>query len=101
MSHTSYTASERRGLLAIALIALVIIACGVGMSFCDRQNATGKPEVINHPEMVDTLDMKSGVGKNYGAGKDNGKTGKRKAKKSSSKEKKKYRKRSPNDEPVS
>lgn len=91
MSRSSYTASERRGVLAIALIALLIIGCGAGFSLFsgDAEDEKEIPMVTANPEMVDSVAVKTKQ-----------KKGRSKKKKSRSKRKKEYRQRSPLDEPV-
>lgn len=98
MSRTSYTASERRGILAIAVIALLIIGFGTIFSFCNNRLEAENEElkVIEHPEMIDSIAVKHK--------KDNSlKTRSKKKNKAGSnktKTKKTYRQRSPLDEPV-
>ena len=100
MSHSSYTASERRGILVIAILSLLIIACGIGVSWINQNKAENEvaPQVFEHAEMVDTTVVKV-QGKNK-------EVFKQKAVKSSEKENKKtlnkkvYRRRNPLDEPV-
>lgn len=93
MSHSSYTASERRGIIVIALISLLLIASGVGMGlYSMKQNEVEEiPLVEEHPEMIDTVNRGSS---------DKKIKKKKKSSSSSSKEKskKEYRRRSPNDE---
>lgn len=106
MSHSSYTASERRGILAIAIISLLLVGAGVGLSFLGNQAYAEEetPMVIEHPEMIDstavlnTKKLKSETKKSP----KNTKQTSTKTKKSSSKTKSKktYRRRSPLDEPV-
>ena len=98
MSHSSYTASERRGILAIATIALALIGGGAALSLCSRERAEAEelPVVIEHPELIDSLAVKEKEEKS-------GKKKREKAtkgSKSTKKEKKVYRRRSPLDEPV-
>ena len=97
MSHSSYTASERRGILAIAIIALLIIGLGAGMTVCNRNTADAEniPVVVDHPEMIDTIAVKANREKKK---KDN--TKKKTSNSSSKKTNKEFRRRSPLDEPV-
>ena len=97
MSHSSYSASERRGILVIAILAFVLIGAGITLSLCSRNSDIKEiPVVIQHPELVDSTSLNT----------KNEKSSKRKdtkVKKTTSrktKSKKTYRKRSPLDEPV-
>lgn len=98
MNRSSYTASERRGILAIALVSLLIIGCGAIFSLCGRGGNSGENIIMveEHPELVDSTAVKKKQQK------DSKKKSKKKSKSSSSKSKtnKTYRKRSPLDEPV-
>ncbi|MCH5238591.1 MAG: hypothetical protein J1F38_00035 [Muribaculaceae bacterium] len=111
MSRSSYTASERRGMIAIALVALLIIAVGLLLPLCSgNREESGTPAVVvEHAEMIDSV----AAGKAPSSDKeyDNAsqeKGSKKKTKKSSSSRKqtkkektmKEYRRRSPLDEPV-
>lgn len=96
MSRASYTASERRGVLAIAIIALFLIGFGVCFSLCGRsvEAEIEMPAVEVHHEMIDSAALLKSKEK---------KTSKKTKKKSSSsksKNSKSYRHRSPLDEPV-
>ena len=95
MNRSSYTASERRGVLAIAIAALLIIVFGLLFSWCSGKVDAQKEslEVVEYPEIVDSLSVKD---------KEKSKTKSKKKTKSSgkSKTKKTYRQRSPLDEPV-
>ena len=96
MSYSSFTASERRGIILIAIITLLIIASGIVLGLCGRNKNIVEdiPVVVEHSQMVDSV-------KN---GKPDEKGIKNKKKKSTSssknKSKKEYRRRSPHDEPV-
>lgn len=97
MSHSSYTASERRGVLAIALVALLLIGVGVGMSMLEgTEEMEAEPMVTEHPGWMDTVS--SDIGKSP----DNGKDKKDKTSNSNkkTKTKKTYRRRNPLEEPV-
>lgn len=104
MSRNSFTSSERRGVIAIALIALAIVGAGIGISFCERLPSTDDYPIVNEQnEMADsTAIINSDYQKNSGSKSGNkskkGKDGKKKS--GSKKEKKTYRQRSPLDEPV-
>ena len=102
MSHSSYTASERRGILAIAILALLLIGGGVTLSLCGRPHEEVEeiPVVVEHPELVDSISIKSSASN---SSQKSNKSTKSKTIKSSSKTKVKkvYRRRSPLDEPVS
>lgn len=56
MSHNSYTASERRGIIAIAVIVLVILTGGICLTFLGRTvtNDEELPIVRTYPEMIDS-----------------------------------------------
>lgn len=94
---TSYTASERRGVLAIGLVALLIIGCGFVFSWCsgpvDAENE--KTGITEYPEMVDSVAAAKRDSKEKKK-----KSGKKTKSSSKSKSKKTYRQRSPLDEPV-
>ena len=97
MSRNSYTASERRGIVAIAVIALLIIGCGWGISMCSGGIGAENeiPVVMEHPDMIDSAAVKKNLEKKTK------KTERKKTKSSNkSKPKKTYRQRSPLDEPV-
>lgn len=102
----SYTATERRGIIAIAIIALLLIGAGVGISYFRGEGPQKTPTVEELPEMIDTtynIASQNGASKN---GKKNKSTTNKKKKQTTIKKsnknniKKTYRKRSPNDEPV-
>lgn len=99
MSHSSYTASERRGLLVIALVALLIVGSGVVLALCGRptEKVEEIPIVVEHPEMVDTTKIKDSF--STSSKKKKNKTINNK--KSNQKKSKTYRKRNPIEEPVS
>lgn len=92
MSRSSYTASERRGVLVIAIISLLIIGSGLIIShfYGGYEQEIESPVVTEHPEMIDSLEIKSRESKST----------KKKSKKRSTKTKKEYRQRSPLDEPI-
>lgn len=99
MSHSSYTASERRGVLAIALLSILIIAGGFLFSHCNRGVSSGNndPVVIESKSFVDSVAIERAKGKENSKNK-NKKT--RTGSSQSKKTKKTFRKRSPLDEPV-
>lgn len=98
MSHSSFSASERRGIIVIALAALLIIASGIVLGLCGRPHEKTQeiPVVVEHPEMVDSASLeqssktetkkKRDKSKNFGDSKKN--------------QPKTYRRRSPLSEPV-
>ena len=99
MSHSSYTASERRGVLAIALLSILIIAGGFLFSHCNRGISSGNndPVVIESKSFVDSVEIERAKGKENSKNK-NKKT--RTGSSQSKKTQKTLRKRSPLDEPV-
>lgn len=99
MSHSSYTASERRGIIIIAIISLLLVGAGLGVSFCNRNvvPADKYPIIETHPEMVDSVTVLNEKDQL----KTDKKTKKNKAGNSTKKKDvKTYRRRSPLDEPV-
>ena len=99
MFNNSYTASERRGVIVIALIALLIMGIGAGVTLYNKSEGANEraPKVVEYPEMIDSVAVKE-----QKAEPSKKKTSKTKSvsKKSTSKSKKVYRRRSPLDEPV-
>lgn len=99
MSHSSYTASERRGVLAIALVALLLIGVGAGVSMWNGSRETEEmPAVVEHAEMIDSVAIKEEA-ENKSAGKKT-ETSVKKSKTGKTKTPKTYRRRNPLDEPV-
>ena len=99
MSRSSYTASERRGVLLIAILALLLIGGGLGVSFCQRPSSKDAeyPIVVEHPEMVDSVAVKA----EKETKKKNTRKGTKNKKASTTKKRPKtYPNRSPLDEPV-
>ena len=94
MFNNSYTASERRGVIVIALIALLIMGIGAGVTLYNKSEGANEraPKVVEYPEMIDSVAVKEEQAQPS-------KT-KSASKKSTSKSKKVYRRRSPLDEPV-
>ena len=91
-----FTASERRGIITIAIFALLLIGGGVTLSLCGRNEVIEEqiPVVTEHPEMIDSVAFENSHSKT---------TKKKKAskeKKNNKKTKENYRRRSPLDEPV-
>lgn len=98
MMKNPVTASERRGILVVAALALAVTGCGFLMSLCNR----GVPEVP--PPEVEVLVRGDSVQGKDSRGK-SGKRRKRNSKKDSvgnagNKAPKKYRRRNPLDEGV-
>ncbi|MCH5223547.1 MAG: hypothetical protein J1E82_05850 [Muribaculaceae bacterium] len=100
MSAKSYTASERRGIIAIAVIALIIIGAGIGFSFFEKSNMQNDAEVVELKEAVDTLSNKKIPEVKSQKRKQGGSTKKAIKKAKSKKSPKQFRRRSPLDEPV-
>ncbi|MCH5227134.1 MAG: hypothetical protein J1F16_04875 [Muribaculaceae bacterium] len=96
MAHISYTASERRGVLLIALISLIIVAAGIGVTLfgTTKTEAEIVPVVNEYPQLIDSLELKKQQKK------EDNKNRNKKKKSTNSKEKKRYRQRNPLDEPV-
>lgn len=117
MSHSSYTASERRGILVIAILSLLLIGGGVAFSLFDKNadNLEAMPVVEEMPQLIDSVSllknedkivMEEG-GKDKEISKKKGetkgsksRTDKRKGKSDKKRNKPLPRKRSPLDEPV-
>ena len=93
MTRNSYTSSERRGILAIAVIALLFIAAGVLFSLGNAPKVEAEEiiEVKEKSDLIDSTAIRPDQNK-----------GKKKKKKPKNKENKTktYRQRSPLDEPV-
>ena len=100
MAAKSYTASERRGIIAIAVIALIIIGAGIGFSFFEKSNMQNDAEVVELKEAVDTLSNKKTAAEKSQKRKQGGSSKKAIKKAKSKKSPKQYRRRSPLDEPV-
>ena len=94
MSHSSYTASERRGIILIAIVSLLILCAGVILSVCGRQTNLEEGEVIELPQMIDSVRIKETetIMKK--------KDGRKASRSNKTKSEKTYRRRSPLDEPV-
>lgn len=97
MSHSKYTASERRGILAIAIIALLLVGGGLLVTLINRNKELTReiPAVVEMSEMIDSVALKQQEEKTVKK-----KARSKKSGKSNSKNKKVYRRRSPLDEPV-
>ena len=98
MSRSSFTASERRGVIVIAIISLLLVGAGVLVALLKGAKNEGNdyPIVVEHSEMVDSI----AVEKNSQEQKKRSGKSKNKRKTESLKNKKTYRKRSPHDESV-
>lgn len=92
MARNPYSASERRGILAVGVVSLLIISLAMIFSLCRRDSKT---DIIvkEYPELIDSSAFNAT--KN-----DPGKKKRIKSSKTKSAKKKTYRKRSPLDEPV-
>lgn len=97
MSHSSYSASERRGIITIAIIALLLIGGGVTFTLCGRDSKDSHeiPVVIEHPEYIDSASLEI-----QKIERDKKKSDRKKSRGSKTKSKKEYRQRSPRDETV-
>lgn len=95
MGKNPYTSSERRGIIAVALVALLILGGGIILSVTGGQTALEEESVIEYPEMVDSVALHQA---NDRSSQKKSKTKSKRIKKPI--EKKTYRKRSPLDEPV-
>ncbi|MDE6754429.1 MAG: hypothetical protein K2J82_07440 [Muribaculaceae bacterium] len=108
MAKKSYSASERRGILVVAALALLITSSGFIISRCTQPDATEKlpQDKIQTIVSLDSVrNQKSGIDNKElnptDSTKKNAKRGKRKKSGSRhSKDRKTYRKRSPLDEPI-
>ena len=103
MSLRPYTASERRGIIAIAILSLLIIAGGVGFSLFKNTNSDTVPGINEMTELLDSVATENAVKDKTGRKKDKKASSSKSGKKSNGKKKstkKTYRERSPLDEPV-
>lgn len=108
MAKKSYSASERRGILVVAALALLITSSGFIISRCNQPDASEKlpQDKIQTIVSPDSTDNHKSASHNKeltpaDSTKKKGKKGKRKKSGSShSKDRKTYRKRSPLDEPI-
>ena len=96
MSHSSYTSSERRGILVIAILALLLTGGGFLLSFWGRENKESDNihVVVELTQMKDTVENNKIIEKKTKANK------KQKSARKNNKTKKNYPRRSPLDEPV-
>ena len=98
MMKNPVTASERRGIIVVAVLALLITGGGWLVSTCRRQSPeTVPPEVA---VLVRGDSVGDGVGESSGKRKKNRKDSTGSSKSSKSKSPKTYRRRSPRDESV-
>ena len=103
MNQRNYTASERRGIIAIAILSLLIIAGGVGFSFFKNPDSETTTEINEITELLDSLATENAIKEKSGKKKNKKESGAKSKKKTSSKKKSTkntYRERSPLDEPV-
>ena len=98
MAGRPYTASERRGVIMVALAALLITAGGIFLAMCERREAKDQPVVIEMKEAVDSTATEKSSKKETKKSKKKSKSSKGKKRKSGAD--KNYRRRSPLDEPV-
>lgn len=116
MSRHPLTSSERRGILLVAILSLLITGAGLCVSYCDRRQTVTSPE---EPEILYAPGSRSGVSNGLdrandsaGGGKARGDSARddlaggrkskrvKKQRKDYKKQRKVYRQRSPIDEPV-
>lgn len=57
------TASERRGILIVAILSLLISGAGIGVSYCGRQGSGNSP---SSPEILYEPGIDSGANRNEG-----------------------------------
>lgn len=121
MANRPVSSSERKGVLIVAGIALIVTLCGLGVAWCGRPSKLLTPHDVEvlvdgdtlQEGLVDTLyvssDSISGGSKtrrqleesdSSASGKGYKKTREGKKRKKTEKEKKRYDRRSPLDEPV-
>lgn len=121
MAYRQMSSSERKGVLIVAAIALIVTLCGLGVAWCGRPARSITPHDVEvlvdgdtvQEGLVDTLyvssDSISGAPKtrrqlvesdSSASGKGYKKTREGKKRKKTEKEKKRYGRRSPLDEPV-
>lgn len=118
MANRTVSSSERKGVLIVAGIALVVTLCGLGVAWCGRPAKAISPhdvQVLVDGDTVgaaprDSLDTSSGFAgktlrqKERNDSSESGKRGKKvregKKSKKSDKKKRTYSRRSPLDEPV-
>lgn len=98
MSRSSYTASERRGIIAIAIIALIFIGVGIWISIKGTREVKRmeEPVIVEMPEVIDSVNLEKKKEVKSKKKSDKAKTVGNKKKDA----KKTYRRRSPLDEPV-
>lgn len=103
MAKNPVTASERRGILVVAALALLIIGTAFLTNRCDRSSLPTPPPEVKTVTLPDTLspDSLQTAGKKIRkGGKNHTDSLRRKKKGRKGKAKKTYRTRSPLDEPV-
>ena len=90
------TSSERRGVIIVALVALLVTGLGAMVSYWGRPSIPENLEEVENLSQVDTVFEKT----NKKSKRESSATKKKKKKKTSTKKRKTYSRRSPIDEEV-
>ena len=99
----SYSASERRGILIVALIALIIIGAGLFIAYFERHqpdDMKNTPQIVEISEYIDTVSNNYETEKTTLNKKQKSLKKKNSKKTSKGKAQKTYRRRNPLEEPV-